>query len=752
MLMKKLCYISLLFVAIFIMLSNAASSQIVVEYNPMKNLGKNSFFMPKINPSKLLKTDLGNGGFLYKSARKQPSQQDGKQCKVTCIVEDDSLKYYTPFGIYITGPTDGSFSTDVYSTSDNPNFFECEVPAGTYDIVSSVLCKGSKESSTAGMAIVIKELVNISTDTTIYIHHADATNAYHIKTTKPNGDELVLDNYNLDENYMIKDTVVKGNVKFINDDIFLHLKNNGYVFHFFCSDVVIFNGGEEPTTIYLNNVSDRYKFIDIRSCIDEDGSLFVCRNENTTMSDHVIKSTSGSKYINYQEKFTPSLSRNLDNESLLAGFSFETAINFINDGGGMYDPIFKAVDGITQVYIDAPMSTDEHARYDVLVSPVLADAKNQVVNEFTWKDEDGVTHTERDTSFVYSATSGLPVIINGKGELEYVNASHDEGGNFSFHVPEGGGPVVEYPGHPRFSYSPSQKKLSYGSSCPINAFMAQNTDKHFTPGKHSALNCCYIGRYGEVRNGDLLALTSEIKYNDSIICNDYGKLDETMYNFANEGHPDGVITAHFVNKNMMVDGLQGKNVTDINYDQRKQDWTAPTLQMLLFKDQEGNIVDRFSRPEEGTLEFAGGDFNFHVVDNNYWFDCKPQVVEVSYSPYNEGKWNTLEVAEVPESFYMPGFGYFYRGSLSGVTGKGEKGWFDLKIKLTDLSGNWQEQVISPAFRVDSMQLTAVGEVTDEASVTEVARYTLDGRTIAEPQRGVNIVKYSDGTVRKVLVK
>ena len=64
MLMKKLCYISLLFVAIFIMLSNAASSQIVVEYNPMKNLGKNSFFMPKINPSKLLKTDLGNGGFL----------------------------------------------------------------------------------------------------------------------------------------------------------------------------------------------------------------------------------------------------------------------------------------------------------------------------------------------------------------------------------------------------------------------------------------------------------------------------------------------------------------------------------------------------------------------------------------------------------------------------------------------------------------------------------------------------------------
>ncbi len=34
---------------------------------------------------------------------------------------------------------------------------------------------------------------------------------------------------------------------------------------------------------------------------------------------------------------------------------------------------------------------------------------------------------------------------------------------------------------------------------------------------------------------------------------------------------------------------------------------------------------------------------------------------------------------------------------------------------------------------------------------EVARYTLDGKRIAIPQRGINIIRYSDGTVRKVLV-
>ena len=39
-----------------------------------------------------------------------------------------------------------------------------------------------------------------------------------------------------------------------------------------------------------------------------------------------------------------------------------------------------------------------------------------------------------------------------------------------------------------------------------------------------------------------------------------------------------------------------------------------------------------------------------------------------------------------------------------------------------------------------------------ASIREVARYTLNGIRISHPQRGINIVKMADGTVRKVTVK
>ena len=39
-----------------------------------------------------------------------------------------------------------------------------------------------------------------------------------------------------------------------------------------------------------------------------------------------------------------------------------------------------------------------------------------------------------------------------------------------------------------------------------------------------------------------------------------------------------------------------------------------------------------------------------------------------------------------------------------------------------------------------------------ADIREIARFTIDGKRINQPQRGINIVKYSDGTVKKVIVK
>ena len=40
----------------------------------------------------------------------------------------------------------------------------------------------------------------------------------------------------------------------------------------------------------------------------------------------------------------------------------------------------------------------------------------------------------------------------------------------------------------------------------------------------------------------------------------------------------------------------------------------------------------------------------------------------------------------------------------------------------------------------------------DANPREVARYTLDGRMTTHPQKGLNIVKLSDGSTMKILVR
>lgn len=39
-----------------------------------------------------------------------------------------------------------------------------------------------------------------------------------------------------------------------------------------------------------------------------------------------------------------------------------------------------------------------------------------------------------------------------------------------------------------------------------------------------------------------------------------------------------------------------------------------------------------------------------------------------------------------------------------------------------------------------------------SDIKEVSRYSIDGQPLSNPTNGVNIVKYSDGTVKKVIVK
>ena len=179
----------------------------------------------------------------------------------------------------------------------------------------------------------------------------------------------------------------------------------------------------------------------------------------------------------------------------------------------------------------------------------------------------------------------------------------------------------------------------------------------------------------------------------------------------------------------------------------------PSIEMLHFKNDNGYVTVRFVSPEDGIMEFTAGDFNY--IPNwerfFYYFDCKPIDVAVEYAPYGTEEWIELDVEEIPEYYQEPGWGYFYRGSLAGVTGEGLNGWFDLRFRLKDESGNWMDQVVSPAFRIDELAYSSVTNIGSN-NACEIARYNLAGQRIDANAPGVAIIRMSDGTARKLVVK
>ena len=77
-----------------------------------------------------------------------------------------------------------------------------------------------------------------------------------------------------------------------------------------------------------------------------------------------------------------------------------------------------------------------------------------------------------------------------------------------------------------------------------------------------------------------------------------------------------------------------------------------------------------------------------------------------------------------------------------------------RLKVCVLLINTQTKKIENAAKcsIADAQTTSISSVSDrKETAVETARYTLDGRRITAPQKGINIVKYSDGRVRKEVI-
>ncbi len=556
----------------------------------------------------------------------------------------------SPLGISIFNEEIGiqhSNYEDFYGKNEQ---FDLRLPPGEYDMAAAYL------SMYGNFYMAFKEKVSVKNDTVIFIPQKEATHPISLQLLDDKGTNLHMPVYNETGEIIVKEPTAD----FCSSTYFFVLPEVGTV-------MAAMGGNErykgfEPD-VYVTPLSNRYMLYGTR--VATVGSKFYFSKYSTNDLSQEEYFNQPSDFICYEQPFAISPQWK-DDETLHApGFLLSSTYK----GTALAEQILtleKNPEGKHSVtmYLNAPLETDDKGvdKFNLLVKPAMT--------EFIKIGEDGFIDPYKDILCTFG-----PNAAGDKNGIHFIISGYDSDGGFN--AAENTTWSRLLPGHPRFSSFNVNKFPLFGNNVPVNSVKVVYSRTLNGEDLRDILPN-YVGRYGEYRIADTLIVERKEGIN-----------------------ADGKQTLSFVNSNITVDELPGKNITEICYNEQKNDM-APTLQMLAFRDKTGNITDRFETKEDGVIEFSGGDFEFVITDNERvkgHYNCDLVTVKAYTSPYRKENWQDLTVNRVDELYFMPGFGHFFRGSLGNVEGKGKDGWFDIKIELSDQAGNTQTQILSPAFRI-----------------------------------------------------
>ncbi|MBR1727865.1 MAG: hypothetical protein IJ724_14715 [Muribaculaceae bacterium] len=679
---------------------------------------------------------------ISKLAKANVAKAENDLCTVTAILDYDPEQFQAPQFI-------GLYRNDGYGIGlwddEGEGVYQGyeELEPGIYDIVA-LFKKGRTPY------YVIYEQYELTGDVTLTLNPESCTNCLTTKIYGPNGELLKhgLGHYDdegqfvLDKEGEIERTNV--NIQFCREGSRIMSSAAQYI-----GPMLDEESRNCPYEIYVTNVSDRFSFLLKRIDVTKDYSKsywnwFSSKGITTDIENGINEYLQ--QVFNY--KYTPYGSQQ-------DGCGFQLLMKEINNSNLSYtafvfnSPDKKSGDIFThEVWANIPYMDSDIYDTDIFLQPAFNDFA--AINTYGFLSYPGVCIGPE-----FQVKDGQKVFTNmghyfiGAGNFMPMTTLYHERDYQS-------GVDIQklLPAPEAFTYPTDQALDIFGDNCPINAVQVENhayvkppafIDPNAPDGNTRILIYdFFVGRYGEQQQNDSdNGISRTLKLNGEEV-----DAQTTLYT-------DGTGTCEYTvtNTNIDVDGIPGQNSTTVYFDQDLEDMTPPSLEMLHFKNSDGGVTDRFATADEGTMEFYASDFQYQHDDG--WITgvylCQPVEVTVEYAPYGTEDWNELVIEEVPELYQEPGWGYFYRGSLASVTGQAEQGWFDLKFRLVDASGNWQEQVISPAFRIDNLAYTSVANI-GSGNAHEVARYTLDGRRADASTQGVVIVKMSDGTAKKELAK
>lgn len=316
-------------------------------------------------------------------------------------------------------------------------------------------------------------------------------------------------------------------------------------------------------------------------------------------------------------------------------------------------------------------------------------------------------------------------------------------------------------GHPEFS-SPLPDDARLANAVPALVCIPGSNDANIW---NNGFQYGYTGRYGEELGINACVFSDEpspeeldrcggyrrslsVTCDDREICSDPADFSKWLDWGSGDSYEMQIEMS-----NVLIDNsIEGVNKASLSY--KASDKYIPTVTALQLRDK-GKPTDRFASNTDASLVFTAATLSYVRM---LAFDFKaPSAVRAEYAPHGSNEFEDLEVSEVPENFYMPGYGNYYIAPLDIIDHESDSKWYDLRISVEGDGGAVQTQLISPAFRLEALS-SSVG-TTIAGSDTRCDVYSTDGRTIAlgaesigslnlEP--GIYIVK-EGGSARKVRI-
>lgn len=695
------------------------------------------------------------------SVKKSPKKEAENTFEVKCVFKYDHDKFQPSD---VTAYNEENYDKGHYDREND--FVTVALPEGTYDF----MMRFYKLSDTAmwgnsGIAYLILEDIDVTGDKEIELDAALITECISFETYNPDGEKSALRylrylNENWDweiiteynvydmyfDNYIIKPGVFRTS---------MHANGGG------CEVEPGPMGewkAEWASNVYINPVSDKYVIAQLRMLYDENEMRLVPMFAEGSHTQTVT---------NKGETYTPRMDVSFGHTPLSKEFDVTSDSPY-----GMHWSMEDIDSPFTSWGLSTSLGSFHHVRYCETPSSRLHPEygtfirfENEDFAEIAgidrYEDEDGNVIWEETRYYSYKISTPYFLLGNEGNTLfplvdnRFINAK--EGGmERESSIPEGISYFAEYENTPMFGNTPQYMQFYY-----------LNYESKWYDYPLPMIDFTSIGYNGDYRD----FYDSEVcgTLNGEKVFNNHSEFYEWQIQCSENETPTGELIVDYVNTNIEIDGLAGKNTAKVRLDNSLEDYTAPLIQAVQFRDNAGNVTERFNSVADGNLLIAGGDFQEKKLigveyygETPLWYEVDDCTMTVEYAPYGSNSYSPIAMTAGDEIIHS--FGKLYYGSLDSVDRRSETGWFDLRIVMEDAVGNVQEQIISPAFRVD--ELTGVQKVNANSSNLRVFNgavvadngldvevFTLSGKKIENRNLAAGIYLAKSGaSVAKLVVK